>query len=523
MGLCDRFLSKLIVLLCQSAIISDDPTQAVSPIDVLAWHRARVLIVDGSLFYRRFHWDRLGPIWANYLDAVWAGLVALMDRCTELETLVFLIDKYGPGTREPLPKRVIQAHRYEGAVEVPNAASKFAPEKPVAGLDSTNVFGNLDTRMAFNEMVTRFLAPQLAAYCKGRGTMQHAIIDGAVYNGTARVMMAYEAPHAEPTPADPWLPHSEGDIGIGHWLSKFGHKTTMIESADVDIQQVVLRVIQRWADAGLRPAQFADVFLHKLALPVDQMFDMKIYYQSIVSVVGARNAAPDFVHPMDIWTMLTATGGNDFCTPWLCSAECANGSKSDSDGISIEAIWYTLVKDFQLIGPLFEPTTEADAWQDGAPWSVLRVPTYVYPIRPRVDAWVRLMKQAAHYQAERCRAKIAGKRHLLDDRQYVMGQLRRMTWSVCYYANAALLGDRMPSGIETDPASGLSLHGWVPVPGARPPKDVVRADSVAHPDERTLHGLWGADCPTRPPSPCAARPKEDPLDAFNRLAGEIDD
>lgn len=524
MGLRDAFLSELIRLLFRLAMITNDPASPNDTEKELVWDRAQVLIIDGSLFYRRFRWEALGSTWQGYLDAVWMALSEMMDRCPRLQSLVFIIDKYGPGTREPLPKRIIQAHRYAGAVKIPDVAGKFEPDKPVAGLDSTNVFGNLDARMAFNEMVTTFLRRKLAAYSVTHPVLDHIIIDGAVVSGRARVLTVPvdKGTPSEPMPNKPWMSHSEGDIGIAHWLAKYGHRVTLIESADVDIQQVVLRVVQRWSDSGLRPDEIADVYLHKLARPVEQMFDMKLYYQIVRSLFSEKNANTTLCHPVDVWTMLTASCGNDFCSPWLCSPECARGERDGSDGIRLEAIWYAYVTDFAAIGPLFEPTTEADVWAQGAPWSVLQRRTYVYPIRPRVEAWQTLMKQALHYQQIYWpRRKVAASPLLLNRDQYVVGQLRRMTWSVFYYANAALLDEDMPTGVEVDEETGESLHGWVRVLDMDPPKDVDIARRIARDHEQTLHALWGASAPSMPPTPTPSA-DTDPVDVFNRLEAQID-
>ncbi len=518
MGLRDAFLSRLVALLFQRALIMDDPTNPEDVEDMLVWKRVQVLIIDGSLFYRKWQWAALGATWQSYLSVVSQALLALMDRCPVLQSVVFIIDKYGPGTLEPLPKRVIQASRYEGANPIADVANKFAPDKPVAGLDSTDVFGNLDARMAFNEMMTEHLRTELLAYSAQHPLLDHIIIDGAVRGGIARTMLVPPAKGtpSEPPPSNSWCPHSEGDIAIAHWMAEYGHRTTLIRSADIDIQQVGLRVVQRWADSGLQAAEFSDCYLHKVAHPVEQIFDLKLYYQMVCTIFGAKNAAPDHVHPLDIWTMLTACSGNDFCAPWLCSPECARGENDKkNDGIRLEHIWYAYVKDFRSFGPLFEPTTEADRWT-GGPWSVLQCDTYVYPIRPVVEGWRRLMVTAMNYQKNRTpQTRVAASELLLDDRTYVAAQLQRMTWSIFYYANAALVGDKMPRGVETD-KQGRSLHGWMSVPGAKPPHDVVTTNNVASRNRAVLHALWNEDAPTQPPSP-----DQDPLAEFARLENEL--
>ena len=410
-----------------------------------------------------------------------------------------------------LPKVPIQEHRYSSARPIDNVADVFQPHMPVAGLDSTDVFGNLDARMAFNEMFSRHLRAKLIEYAKKRPQLEHLIIDGCVWNGKAPVMMVpCDSGSPDNTPDDPWCPHSEGDIGLSHWLAKFGHRTTLVHSADIDLQQVVLRVIQRWADSGLRPDQIAEIFLHKKAGAVVQTWNMKLYYQLVRSIFVEKNAAPDHAHPMDVWAMLTAASGNDFCAPWLCSPECARGEK-DNDGIRLKCIWYAYVKDFRSFGPLFEPTTEADRWHGGT-WSVFKCDTYVYPIRPVVAGWRALMSAALQYQQCRSKLKVANSSLLLESDRYVTSQLQRMTWSICYYANAALLGDRMPSGVELD-LEGNSIHGWRMCESTNPKFPVSRADVThRHP---VLHALHGADAPTVPPTP----DRRDPVEEFEELEG----
>jgi len=486
MGLRDQLLSKIINFLYSDAM--------VHAITDGVWQSLEFFWLDGSLFYRAYKWESLGVTWDGYLTAMCLGLVALLSKCTKLRVFVMQIDKYGEGTVSPQPKEPIQAHRYANKRHVENPLQKYIREASVAGLNSEDTFGNLDARMAFNEMVSRALEETLVAYKAAHG-LDEIIVDGFVRDGRAGVWHV-QGDRMVPMPDETaWCAHSEGDIGLAHWLPRYAHLTSMAYSCDVDLQQVALWVMRRFADAGRRPEELPDIYLQKVvpSVGLSQTFDMKLYYQLVCTVFGHCTSNGSVSHPLEVWALITAASGNDFCAPWCCSIECARGEK-DNDGIRASAIYVAYIMHYDYVGALLEPVTEADLLTaDG--WSVFRLPAYVYPVRAVVSSWKKLMTLARDIQMNRTQMKVAAPYQVLEY-EYCEAQVRRMSWAVAYYANAALLGRRMPRGVEMD-HRGRSIHGWTV---DEETGEVLRSARVPR-APLSVCGVGPREAPTRPPSP----------------------
>lgn len=482
------------------------------------WDNCEFLWIDGSLFYRAFDWASLGTEWRHYTEAVCEALAKLIARCPRLRVVVYAIDKYGYPTIPALPKEPTQAHRYAGAQPVPFPAATYQLDQPVLNITSTNTFGDMRARMAFNAMVSGQIAETLAKAVHDENTaLELAILDGAV---SRRIVPEGPQPgdfavgdgapenevwrpytriigHTEPMPTELVCRHSEGDISVSFWLPQFMHLNSVVHSSDVDLQQVTLQIVRRLVDAGKRPEELPSIHLFKRyvikAGPQEHTFDMKKYFQIVCSVIQPLLAPTDWSHPVDVWAALTAISGNDFCAPWLCSEQCRTGEKQGNDGIRFESVWTAFVQSARQCAPLMMPVTQADL--HSRPWSSLQLPTYVYPVELRVAAWHALMDEACALQQQRLKSlKIAGNAVLMRNKPYVQAQLRRMAWAVSYYANAAVLGDELPRGLETD-AAGNSIHGWSLRGTATEMSNRVSITA------ETVCGVAARYAPTRPPSP----------------------
>lgn len=545
MGRREAHLSQIINWLFQGARVHNQ--------DDGVWDQCEFLWIDGSLFYRAFNWAKTGTTWRDYAATVCAALRDALVRCPRLRVVVYSIDKYGHSTRPALPKEPTQAHRYEGCQPVPCPVRVYQLDESCVGISSTDTFGDMRARMAFNAMISAEIQATLRAVLDSPdNAVELAILDGAVSVCTVPAMQPedYEAHESDPprgTSATPgasefrvyrpgvvvmgtselmpprdewWCCHSEGDIGLSHWLPKFVHLNSVVHSCDVDLQQVTLQVVRRLCDAGLRPEQLPRMHLFKKVAGLEHTFDMKRYYQLVCSIVQPLLADDDPSHPLDVWAALTAVSGNDFCAPWLCSEKCRLGEK-DNDGVRLESVWATFVAHAKKLSPLFMPVTEANRVAPlGAKcctrkWSSLQLPAFVYPMEMRVEAWRALMEEACSVQLARTDLKVGSNSLLIGNKQYVAAQVRRISWALSYYANAALLGDQMPRGTETD-ERGRSVHGWlVTAAGATEMTSRVRVDT------ETVCGAPAAHATTAPPSPADAQ--LDPVGEFERLCANMDE
>lgn len=504
MGLRDAHVTKLIECLFFGAMVNAD--------DAAVWREAEFLWIDGSLFYRAIRWSETGPQWRHYLDRVLATLAELLARCPRLRYVVYQIDKYGDTTIAARPKEPTQASRYADCQELPNPDAIFTPDGSVAGIGSSDPFATHASRFAFNAMVSEALVGFFRdLVCAEDNTIKLAIVDGYVSADKRtglRLFGCGDDPHVADRDAL-FCPHSEGDIGAAHWLPRFADVNCVIHSADVDLQQVTLQVVRRFADGGMRPEQLPRIHLHKRANATEKTFDMKRYYQLVCDTMTRYMAADDPSHPLDVWCALTASTGNDFAHPWLCSSECMNHEK-DNNGVRLQALWSAFMLHGRRLGHFFEPTMGADQWPH--PWSVHRLRTWIYPMEMRVETWRRLVERAALMQATHTALKMAQDTGLLASPRYVRGQVARMAWSLGYYANSALLGTDVPRGIECD-ARGRSLFGWVEDSSTG---KAVLSNNVS-PTCETVCGVAADRRRTAPPSPMA---EEDPVACFQRLEME---
>lgn len=499
MGLRDAHLTKLIECLFFGAMVNAD--------DAGVWRNAEFLWIDGSLFYRAIRWSETGPLWRHYLDRVLATLAELLSRCPRLRYVVYQIDKYGDATISARPKEPTQSHRYAECQELPNPDAIFTPDGAVAGIGSSDPFATLPSRFAFNAMVAEALASFFRDLVQADdNAIKVAIVDGYVSpekRTGVRVFGIGDDPHL--VDRDFTCPHSEGDIGAAHWLPRFADVNCVVHSADVDLQQVTLQVVRRFADAGMRPEQLPAIHLHKRANATEKTFDMKRYYQLACDTMTRYLAPDDPSHPVDVWCALTASTGNDFAHPWLCSQKCMNLEK-DNDGVRLQALWAAFMLHGRRLGHFFEPTMAADAWP--LPWSVHRLHTWVYPMEMRVETWRRLVERAALMQATHTALKMAQDTGFLCSPRYVHGQVARMAWALGYYANSALLGNDVPRGIECD-AKGRSLFGWVENDAGK----AVLSNNVSATCD-TVSGVAVDRRRTAPPSPMAP---DDPVTRFEEL------
>ena len=524
MGKRDAHLSVLVNHLFSGARVLDD--EAIAAV----WASIEFLWIDGSLFYRAFNWAATGASWGDYTKAVCDALVTLLTRCPKLRAVVYSIDKYGHGTRAALPKETTQAHRYEGHQKVANPSRVYQLQETVAGCSSIDTFGDTRARMAFNAMVSAEIIKTLRERVYDETTaLELAIVDGAVARRLApegaqpddflvgdgapenEVYRAY--PHvigdSPLKPANLWCSHSEGDVAMAHWVPQFIHLKCMVHSSDIDLQQVALQIVRRLVDGGKRIDELQPLYIFKRYTirsgTQEHIFDVRRYFQLACSIVQPLLHESDPSHPVDVWAAITAISGNDFCAPWLCSEDCRLGKK-DNDGIRLESVWAAFVKHGREMSPFFMPVTMADA--HSSTWSSLQLRAYVYPMEMRVDAWALLMQTAAHMQMTNLRRlKVGGSEALLRNRSYVQGQVRRIAWALSYYANAAMIGDRMPRGVELT-VDGRSVHGWMLIGGT-----ALMSDRTP-PRTETVCGLSEADAPSRPPSPGEPEPLETLLERY---------
>lgn len=469
------------------------------------WSDCEFLWVDGSLYYRARRWEH-HTSWQGYLDDVCNSLRRMVAQCPQLRVLIYQIDKYGPGTVAPEPKRPTQDHRYKGARDVPDPARTYQPDAPCKDVSSTDTFGKLPARMAFNEMVSAALEACMRDLLASHPTLELIVLDGAVRGGRAGLITS-GATHLLASSDQLWCPHSEGDIGLAHWFPQLATLNTVIHSADVDLQQVSVQLVRRMCDGGLLPANLPRIHIYKQVNGSVATWDVVRYYQEICTVISPLMPPGDLSHPVDVWAALIALSGNDFCAPIMCSDECAIGE--GNDGLRLMAIWTAFFKHASTGPPLFEPTT--DAHRHPRTWSVCELPTWVYPMQLRVDAWTRLLQIAACLQGQYKAVKSARSMDVLFDANYVARVLMCTSWALTYYANAALLGETMPRGTEVD-AAGRSKHGWV-VSG-----ESVSLAPVMVPIDKVASALAAQAAPTRPPSPAPA----DPLTRLAELEAEME-
>jgi len=241
MGKREAHLSQIINWLFSGARVHNE--------DDGVWEHCEFLWIDGSLFYRAFNWAKTGTTWREYANAVCTALRETLQRCPRLRVVVYSIDKYGHPTRSALPKEPTQAHRYEGCQPVPAASRVFQLDESCVGISSTDTFGDMRARMAFNAMISSALMDTLRTLAHDEAwPIELAILDGAVsavdvprmedtdyevhesdpprgkpMNPDADVFRVYRpgvavfgASSLAPSAEQRWCCHSEGDIALAH-------------------------------------------------------------------------------------------------------------------------------------------------------------------------------------------------------------------------------------------------------------------------------------------------------------------
>ena len=509
MGIWDTIINNVILAVFGDAFV--DPSHA----DHGALRIAEVIVIDGSLFYRAIDWTKTGNTWNDWMDAVFARLERLLARFRQapLRAVVLRIDMYGGDyIIEPLQKQACQARRYVGARALGDPRQLFRADAPVAGINSVDTFGVMENRLAVNAMFTTALigsADSAAENCYfGRLARQYPgvafILEGgvggeptlAVFKQPVQVYFHEGATHRHPFERPPHaldpVYHSEGDIGLCYWQQVFSSHRVVWHSCDTDLLVVGLYHVRRLAE-HLPWSDVPDLWICKQVAATEHWIHLKTLYMLVCSVFGTYNASPEHSHPIDLFTLLMTTCGNDFCEPYGVSSSVRNEGKG-CDGVRFPAIWSAYFTHYNAIGELVAPTTEADR----APklYGAQQVPTYVYPVSVHTARWRALIEAALDMQLNlRPALKCADERSVHDDR-YMHAQIARASASVGYYANAALPGYKAPRGVETDQRTGVSVYGWAVDDEdgiVRPTCDVVKTyvHSCVH----------DADAPTEPPTP----------------------
>jgi hypothetical protein len=434
----------------------------------------QVLIVDGSLFYRGGPpWEQLGNTWNDYLHSVGERLLRLLRRFPVLETLVYRIDLYGaPDAICADVKDACHAQRYVGARPVD--ASRYRADGPVAGITSTDTFGTLESRIAFNAMMTHYLCGELGRRLLAARPALEFIVDGgvafdcvvhagpmlvsAVRTEAGTLLCTAQEPYQVPEHLGPACRHSEGDIGLGWWAQVYADRKTVVHSCDTDLAVVLLFHTRRMAER-LEWAQFPDLFMCKQVNGIEKWIHLKTLYLCVNNVFGAaRRHRDEHGHPIEVLSLLLTCGGNDLCEPYGISDE-KRASGKDNDGVRFVSVYSAYMQYAHLVGPLFEPTTSADAYTEGT-YGPQRLHTHVYPLRVVFASWWRLVVAAAAIQRERITGvKVADWPRVFDP-AYMHAQLARACFAIGYYGNFPLARYRGPRGSEQHAGSALSLYGW---------------------------------------------------------------
>ena len=465
---------------------------------------ARVLIVDGSLFYRAGRQWTDFITWQDWMDDVFARLDAVLARFPALTHVVYRLDMYGSAHVVAADaKDACHLRRYGPPAQQPAAppahvlAAQYRADAPVAGITTTETFGQIARRLALNSMFSHGLAVRVATLLRDARPGITFILDGMCADmhvlhqpmvcaaGTRDVVPYVHPPHCP----EPCL-HSEGDIGIAHWLNVFSDQQAVVHSCDTDILLVCGFHVRRLADGGLPWGEVPDVYMLKVVGGREWVIAIKTLVLLANSVFGTYSAAPDTCAPLELLGLLLTTCGNDFCEPYGIGAD-ARAAGSPHNGVEFAAVVDAYFRFYHRLGPLLDSRADTRA---PLPYGVQRVPTNVYQIRVCTERWHALLLCALERQRACTRRTVADER-LLYDADYIHSQTARACWALHYYANAALPGYAMPRGDEAD--AGVSRHGWARDDATQMLLPVFRVHR-----RHMHHGGAHDDAPTEcPPSP----------------------
>jgi hypothetical protein len=336
----------------------------------------------------------------------------------------------------------------------------------------TDIFGNLSSRCAFNQLVTNallgdfvtnWLCPLLAAdeqRCRGEFTF---IVHGGRLNNSAmrvpREVVIRDAvlhsigDYVPPPHALPLCNQVESDIMVGWYsLAVFRDEPTIVHSCDMDIQLVVGFAVETQARNTRRLQDVPARLIHKCYNLKDVgmvrlVIDMREQYACIRNVFTTYCPSEGRGDPMVLYALLVTSAGNDFMRQ---AAATDPRPKKPANGIRMTYVFAAYFQHYREIGAIVQagpPTSRSARWP--AAW----------PVRIVYAGWRKLMGYAAALM-DQSGVRASYDAAKLQSEDHMRAHCARVAWSINYYRNAQHPGYIQPDAAACDTQHNLSLYGY---------------------------------------------------------------